>query len=260
MARATSLILATTLAGLAGPAAAQLCTSATAYPNQACPFLPKVGCIVTPGCLWNGTSAYGGVCSGGPMCTGQTAPGACSALLSCSWVPSTQPLTGITECKGDGTSWENPGCKLYEEPACSVTPGCNWQGKNVFGGWCTGGSQCTYDGNPVACSFTPGCSWVASGVVAVPLPNVSAPGMCAGAGAAFENPSCKFYGEAACLWTPGCSWGGRTAYHGWCSGGPQCTYLPSGYTCGVTPGCSWTAAQEPVESTTSPPPPAGDSP
>jgi len=249
MARATSLILATTLAGLASPVAAHLCASATTYPNVACPALPQAACIVTPGCLYNGTSAYGGVCSGGALCTWQVIPDVCSSLLTCSWVPATQQLTGTTQCTGDGTVFENALCKLYDETSCVVTPGCNWLGANVFGGWCSNGVQCTYDPNPVGCAFTPGCSWAPSAVGAVPVPTLPDPtvpgGRCSGSGAAFENLACGLYDETTCMFTPGCNWGGQTSYNGWCTGGPQCTYLPSDYTCGVTPGCGWTAAPAP---------------
>eukprot|EP00425_Heterocapsa_triquetra_P014931 CAMPEP_0195132006 /NCGR_PEP_ID=MMETSP0448-20130528/146098_1 /TAXON_ID=66468 /ORGANISM="Heterocapsa triquestra, Strain CCMP 448" /LENGTH=55 /DNA_ID=CAMNT_0040169989 /DNA_START=56 /DNA_END=220 /DNA_ORIENTATION=- len=55
MARRTARALLA--AWLASPAVGQLCSSAgTAFPNPTCPSLPQTACLVSPGCLWNGTS------------------------------------------------------------------------------------------------------------------------------------------------------------------------------------------------------------
>jgi len=145
-------------------------------------------------------------------------------------------------CGGDGGAFENPTCKMLEEPVCIVTPGCNWNRTNVFGGWCSGGVQCTWQGSPVGCSVTPGCAWTSANASA-PVPPVPTETLCKGDGTAFQNPACPLLSKTSCIFTPGCSWeNGENIYNGLCSGGVQCTYLPSAYTCAVTPGCAWTAS------------------
>eukprot|EP00931_Biecheleriopsis_adriatica_P047840 TRINITY_DN2760_c0_g1_i1.p1 TRINITY_DN2760_c0_g1~~TRINITY_DN2760_c0_g1_i1.p1 ORF type:complete len:158 (-),score=25.67 TRINITY_DN2760_c0_g1_i1:23-496(-) len=63
-------------------------------------------------------------------------------------------------CTGDGSEWQNPGCVLTcEKEACVWMPGCNWQGHNSYGGWCTGGvSTCTFETSLPDCQRA-NCSW-----------------------------------------------------------------------------------------------------
>jgi len=240
MARTTSLITVAALACLAGPAA-QLCASATTnYPNPSCPALGWAACIASPGCLWDGTSIYWGTCSGGPACTYQTLPGVCSELLTCKWQRAAWPKD-TTMCGGDGTAFENPTCKMLEENACVLAPGCSWKGANVFGGRCSGGAQCTFQASPVTCAVTLGCAWTATNATAA-VPPVPEDKLCKADGTAFGNPTCPLLTKTGCVFTPGCNWEGQNIYNGLCVGGLQCTYLPSAYTCGVSPGCAWTAS------------------
>lgn len=240
MARAAASLVAAAaaLACLASPVAGQSCYSATAWPNPSCPVLGWSACIAMPGCLWNGTSIYWGSCSGSPACTYQTLPGVCKSLLTCSWQRAAWPAD-TTLCGGDGTDVENPTCKMFERNACVMAPGCNWQGTNVFGGWCAGGAQCTFQASPVTCALTPGCAWTPA-TATVPVPPPPTEQICRGDGTAFQNPTCPLLSKTACIFTPGCNWKGQSVYSGWCVGGPQCTYLPTSYTCAVTPGCAWT--------------------
>lgn len=249
MVRVARSIIAVALAcSIGGSAAASsglepLCTSAGGrYPNPSCDVLGRTPCIVTPGCLWNSSNIYRGVCTGGPACTYQTLESTCDALLSCSWVPARDAVLETTNCTGDGSRWANPLCNMYERDSCIVSGGCNWNGTNIYGGWCSGGLQCTFQVTPIGCVFTPLCQWVAAREVA-PLPRWSGEiGRCHGDHTPSQNPTCRLYTKSTCIFTPGCNWNRRNMYNGWCSGGDQCTYVVSARACAATIGCGWVPA------------------
>ncbi|CAL1169668.1 unnamed protein product [Cladocopium goreaui] len=85
----------------------------------------------------------------------QVAAAAWSAAAS-----AAQAARENSNCFGDGSLSQNLGCPYHVLwGTCVVTAGCNWHGESALGGWCTGGTQCTYQPVPTGCMVTPGCRW-----------------------------------------------------------------------------------------------------
>lgn len=160
--------------------------------NDACNFNPSwSGCVHSPGCNWNGQSYFGGWCEGGPRCVYLPSQAICLGVnAGCYWQAATAPLNWAegdaeaahaaqvaaaawsaaasaaqaarenSNCFGDGSLSQNLGCPYHVLwGTCVVTAGCNWHGESALGGWCTGGTQCTYQPVPTGCMVTPGCRW-----------------------------------------------------------------------------------------------------
>ncbi|CAJ1348746.1 unnamed protein product [Effrenium voratum] len=113
-------------------------------------------CAYIPGCSWHGETAYGGWCSGEKESCAHLDRESCAE--PCHWTTAWRE----TQCRGDLSRWQNPGCTFTSDrEACLWMPGCNWAGLSAYGGWCTGNPFCSFETTSAACA-SKGCQWQTS--------------------------------------------------------------------------------------------------
>mmetsp|Transcript_61194 Transcript_61194/g.114427 ORF Transcript_61194/g.114427 Transcript_61194/m.114427 type:complete len:212 (-) Transcript_61194:58-693(-) len=125
-------------------------------------------CAYIPGCSWRGETAYGGWClSSAKEETSSSQAGRCghldegdckaakAASSPCRWEGRWRDFG----CAGDGGRWQNPSCSFTNDPeACMALPGCNFQNRSYYGGWCVGNEpHCAFQ---LEESCAAPCSWV----------------------------------------------------------------------------------------------------